>query len=127
MSKSKLKALNGEVAAAVILCVAFLGNLAFAQEDYAYDAKGRRNPFIPLVGPDARLVQLDKEESTHADLNVEGIIFDKQGRCFAIVNGSVVGIGDSVDTYQILKIDEKKVTFIKEDILRVVEIKKEGE
>jgi len=97
----------------------------FAQEQFVYDAGGKRNPFIPLVTSDGRLLKLDKEE-VRGDLLVEGIIYDKQGRSFAIVNALVVGIGDFVGDYQVLKIEPQKVTFIKEGITRVVEIK-EGE
>ena len=94
----------------------------FAQEQFVYDAKGRRNPFIPLVTSDGRLLKLDKEQ-TQQDLLVEGIIYDKQGRSYAIVNGSILGIGDSIGDYQVLKIQDKKVAFIKDGIIREVEIK----
>jgi len=100
----------------------------FAQEEFTYDSKGRRNPFIPLVTSDGRLLKLDKEEAGgKEDLLIEGIIYDKQGRSFAIVNGSVVGIGDAVSDYQVLKIKDKKVTFIKDGRTKEVEIKKEAE
>jgi hypothetical protein len=99
-------------------------HLSFAQGQFAYDSKGRRNPFIPLVTSDGRLLKLDKEQAQQ-DLLVEGIIYDKQGRSYAIVNGSIFGIGDSVGDYQVLKIQDKKVAFIKDGIIREVEIKKE--
>jgi hypothetical protein len=88
---------------------------AFAQEEFTYDAKGKRNPFIPLVTPQGRLLKLDKSEATSVEgLVVEGIIYDKFGRSFAIVNTNVVGIGDVVGDYQVLKIQENKVIFIKD-------------
>lgn len=113
---------------AAIFCILIFGfcSFCFAQEDFVYDAKGKRNPFIPLVTSDGRLLKLDKEK-TQADLSVEGIIFDKQGRSYAIVNGSIFGIGDTVQDYKILKIQDKKVSFIKEGIIREVEIEKEEE
>ncbi len=53
-------------------------------------------------------------------------IFDnKMGISYAIVNGSVVKIGDKVGDYQVLKIEEKKATFIKEGQPTEVELKKE--
>jgi hypothetical protein len=88
---------------------------AFAQDEFIYDAKGRRDPFIPLVTPEGRLLKLDKQEATSVEgLAVEGIIYDKFGRSFAIVNTNVVGIGDVVGDYQVLKIQENKVVFIKD-------------
>lgn len=89
--------------------------LAFAQNEFVYDAKGKRNPFIPLVTPEGRLIKLDKQESASSGgLSVEGIIYDKQGRSFAIVNTEVVGVGDKAGDYQVLKIYEDKVVFIKD-------------
>ena len=58
-------------------------------------------------------------------MTIEGIIYDKQGRSFAIVNAEVVGIGDSVGDYQVLKIFENKVVFIKDGEPLEVELTKE--
>jgi hypothetical protein len=58
---------------------------------------------------------------------VEGIIFDKKGRSYAIVNGEVVGIGDAVAGYEILKIENDKVVFIKESKITEIKVNKEGE
>ncbi|MDD5476642.1 MAG: hypothetical protein PHG87_00305 [Candidatus Omnitrophica bacterium] len=100
-----------------ILFFLFLGilTLAFGQGEFVYDAKGKRNPFIPLVTAEGRLLKLDKEEAASSGgLSIEGIIYDKLGRSFAIVNAAVVGIGDYVGDYQVLKIFENKVVFIKD-------------
>ena len=83
-------------------------------------------PFIPLVTPEGRLLKLDKLEATSPEgLAIEGIIYDKFGRCFAIVNANVVGIGDVVGDYQVLKIFENKVIFIKDGQTLEVELTKE--
>ena len=103
-----------------------LCNVAFAQEGFIYDSKGKRNPFIPLVTQEGRLMKLDKEEAK-GDLTIDGIIYDKYGKSFAIVNGSVVGIGDAVGGYQVLRVEENKVIFIKEGQIVEVDLKKEGE
>ena len=100
--------------------------VTFAQGEFVYDAKGKRNPFIPLVTPEGRLLKLDKPEATSVEgLAVEGIIYDKFGRSFAIVNTNVVGIGDTVGDYQVLKIQENKVIFIKDGEPLEVELTKE--
>ncbi|HNW39934.1 MAG TPA: hypothetical protein PKI44_05895 [Candidatus Omnitrophota bacterium] len=86
----------------------------FARAETAYEAKGRRNPFIPLVTPEGRLLKLDKQQDvTQEGLTIEGIIYDKFGRSFAIVNANVVGIGDMVGDFQVLKILEDKVILIR--------------
>jgi len=98
----------------------------YAQEEFVYDAKGRRNPFIPLVTSDGRLVKLDREEAK-SDLLLEGIIYDKHGRSYALVNGSVVAVSDFVGEYQVLKIEQNKVIFIKNGETTEIALKKEGE
>jgi hypothetical protein len=110
----------------LIWSLAIICNLPclYAQEESAYDDKGKRDPFIPLVTPDGRLLNLDKEE-VKGDLSLEGIIYDKHGRSYAIVNSAVVGISDFIGAYQVLKIEENKVIFIKEGQTTEVILKKE--
>ncbi|MDD5108271.1 MAG: hypothetical protein PHC29_01995 [Candidatus Omnitrophica bacterium] len=101
-------------------------SLVFGQNEFIYDAKGKRNPFIPLVTPEGRLLKLDKQEvASSGGLMIEGIIYDKLGRSLAIVNGEVVGIGDPVGDYQVLKIYENKVVFVKNGEPFEVELNKE--
>jgi len=110
-----------------VLCFLFLCSILFAQVaqgQFVYDAKGKRDPFIPLVTSDGRLLKLEQEEGV-TGLLLEGIIYDKNGLSYAIVNGSVVKTGDFVGDYQVLKILEKKVIFIKEGELLEVKLKEE--
>lgn len=98
----------------------------FGQGEFVYNAKGKRNPFIPLVTAEGRLLKLDKQETASSgELAIEGIIYDKGGRSFAIVNTEVVGVGDSVGDYQVLKIFENKVVFIKDGEPLEVDLKEE--
>jgi len=106
-----------------ILLFSSLLSFSLAQEGYTYDSKGRRDPFIALVTPAGVLLTLDKED-VKTDLAVEGIIYDKQGSSYAIVNSEVVRVGDSTAScYQVLKIEDKKVIFIKEGNIREVPLK----
>ncbi|MCX5695131.1 MAG: hypothetical protein NTW18_00495 [Candidatus Omnitrophica bacterium] len=99
-----------------------------AQSEFVYQAKGKRNPFIPLVGKDGRLMKLDKEEDKEkSGLLVDGIIYDKQGISYALVSGKVVGIGDYAGEYRVLKIENDKVVFLKDDQIKEVSINKEGD
>jgi len=127
MSNSKIK--NKELKfllAAVTFCISIFIFWFYinAEEQFIYDSKGKRNPFIPLVTPDGRLLKLEQAEGVKG-LNVEGIIYDKNGLSYALVNGEVVKIGDQVGDYQILKIEKEKVIFIKEGQAIEVELKRE--
>jgi len=96
-----------------------------AQEQFVYDSKGKRNPFIPLVAPDGRLLKFDENEKESGNLALEGIIYDKSGQSYAIVNAQIVRIGDEVGGYQVLKIEKNKVIFVKDGQPKEVELKEE--
>jgi hypothetical protein len=110
----------------ILLALVFLliGSPLLAQEQFVYDPQGRRDPFIPLVTPDGRLLNLDTQQVKDS-LNLEGVIYDEQGVSYAIVNGMVVKIGDMVDDYQVLKIERNKIIFIKEGNPFSIELKEE--
>jgi len=114
-----------KVKLALILVLAITSTL-FAQGEFLYDAKGRRNPFIPLVTPDGRLLKMEQQEGL-AGLSLEGIIYDKNGVSYAIVNCEILKIGDNVGDYQILKIENNKVIFIKDGEPTEVELKEENQ
>lgn len=119
--------LKNRPAIIIFFCLSFLG-LAFlsgAQES-TYKAKGRRDPFTPLVTSDGRLLKLDTEDKQKT-LRLEGIIYDEHGMSYAIVNGSVVKVGDSIGGFQVLKIRNNVVAFIKDGQVSEIEIKKEDQ
>ncbi|MCU0652594.1 MAG: general secretion pathway protein GspB [Candidatus Omnitrophica bacterium] len=100
----------------------------FAQEGFKYDSKGKRNPFIPLVTSDGKLLKLETEETANVEgLLLEGIIYDKNGSSFAIVNSNVVKVGDMIGDIQVLKIGKEKVIFIKDGQTLEIELRKEEE
>ena len=108
----------------LLACVIMPVGIAGAQQDYKYNAQGKRNPFVPLVTSDGRLMKIADQEASSV-INLEGIIYDKKGISYAIVSGEVVKVGNKVGDYQVLKIEEKKVTFIKEGLPLEIELKKE--
>lgn len=117
--------LQNKVIGTVSILILGFCSLASTQEQFTYEAKNKRNPFIQIITPDGRFLQLDKED-TKQELMVEGIIYDKYGRSYAIVNGLVVEIGSYVKDYQVLKIEENKVLFIREGEIFEGNLKKEG-
>ena len=96
----------------------------FAQEEFVYDSKGKRNPFVPLVTPDGKLLKLDDGENS-LGIALEGIIYDEKGVSYAIVNQEVVKVSDMVGEYQVLKIERSRVVFVKDGEPLEIELKKE--
>lgn len=87
--------------------------IGYAQDRFIYSAKGKRNPFIPLVTSDGRLLKLEPQEG-QINLTLEGIIYDKIGTSYAIVNSQILKVGDTIDEYRLLKIEEERVVFMKD-------------
>ena len=98
----------------LFLIILNLSSILYAEDKFVYDSKGKRNPFIPLVTVDGRLLKLQQDEQPKG-ITLSGIIYDKHGVSYAIVNGTIVGVGDSVDEYRVFKILEKKVIFLKDN------------
>jgi hypothetical protein len=96
-----------------------------AQELARYDAQGRRDPFIPLVTAEGRLLKLETKSSSSSSLNLEGIIYDSNDLSYAIVNGEVIKVGDEVSGYDVLKIEKNKVILIKDSQPIEIELKEE--
>jgi hypothetical protein len=116
--------LTGNGLTILVLLFFALPSILFAQQVFIYDSKAKRDPFIPLVTSDGRLLKLEQEEGVKG-LLLEGIIYDKFGLSCAIVNGEVVKIGDWAGDYQVLKIEKNKIIFIKDGQMTELELKKE--
>lgn len=95
-----------------------------AEEGFVYDSKGERDPFMPLVTSDGRLLKIGQKEQAKG-ISLEGIIYDKEGGSYAIVNGDVVRAGETIEDFQILKIESDRVVFIKNGEPIEVELDKE--
>jgi len=100
---------------------------ARAQEGFVYNDHGKPDPFIPWVTADGRLQVLVAQERKNDDeLKIEGIIYDTRALSFAIINGEVVKVGDRIQGYQVLKIEENKVIVIKEGQPKEILLPEEG-
>jgi len=117
---------NCKIVISILILVIFFEGLIFAEEEFIYDPKGKRDPFIPLVTEDGRILKLETEDKEEK-LLVEGIVYSKAGLSYAIVNGEVVRVGDKVQDYNVLKIEENRIIFIKEGQPLVIELKEEEE
>ncbi len=109
-----------------IFLLVFLGLsiLVYADEQFIYDSRGRRDPFLPLVSKDGYLINREAEVLA-SDMNLEGIIFDRTGKSLAIINGRVLKAGDKIGTYAIISIEKQKV-FLEFNAEKVVlELKEE--
>ena len=69
----------------------------------AYEAKGRRDPFIPLQNKGVRTI------SAASTFAVEGIIYDPPLNSLAVIGGETYRVGDKVDQAKIVEIRKDHV------------------
>ena len=73
-------------------------------EEGLYNARGRRDPFVPLVTLMSRsssgLVSVEGVD----DISIEGILFDRKKGSVIIVNGAVLKEGERHGGLKVLKI-----------------------
>jgi len=80
---------------------------------FRYDAKGRRDPFEPLV-KDGRLVPaLTDAFDVHGDKPLlRGILWDAGGGSLALLNDGEYKRGDMVDGYKVVEIHRDAVVLV---------------
>jgi len=89
-------------------------------------AAKKRDPFIPLVTPEGRIIQPAVSYGDE-DVRLEGLIYDENGSSLAIVNGAVARIGDTVRGYRVIKIEKDKVVLMKDGELKEIPLQKKKE
>ena len=110
------------VIAAFFCALLLTADGGFAQEvAFSYDSTGLRNPFIPLVTSDGRLIKVSSGSGT-SDLVLEGIIYEEKGESYAIVNAAIVRPGDVVNGWEVSSVEQNKVVITKGSELRELEI-----
>ena len=81
-------------------------------DGFKYESRGKRDPFVPLVGG-SRPAVIKLEDVTSADdVKVEGIAIGAQGKKAAILNGEVLKENDKVGEVELKKIDRKSIVVV---------------
>lgn len=99
--------------------------LSFA-EDFAYNSKGKRDPFTPLIGEGAIYeVKQAVDINSIEDVSLEGILYDEKGGSSVILNGMVLKEGNKIGAVVVDKIEPKKVILLIGEERHGVELGKE--
>jgi hypothetical protein len=101
---------------------------ALPAEDRAsgYDPKGRRDPFVPLVGSGKAVVTGMDEILSVDDIVLEGIAMGAGGKRIAIINSRLVKENDKIGSARILKITDTAVTVSIDEKHYTVDLKERG-
>jgi len=102
-------------AAIFILCLILSNSHYYAKgaegDDFTYNAKGKRDPFVPLIGRAIPIIVTLKEVLSPNELTLEGIAIGAGGKQIAILNGQMVRENDRFGALLIKKISQKRVEF----------------
>lgn len=88
-----------------------------------YERAKKRNPFIPIVTNDGQLINI-QEEGENAQLNLEGIIYDKDGQSMAIINGQILRKNDNIGDAKIVEIRKDSVVYSKDGEIFILNAEK---
>jgi type II secretory pathway component PulC len=88
-----------------------ISNCAFAEEGFKYDAKSKRDPFVPLISETGGYTSDAYEASAIEDMRLEGIVWDNVKGSIAIINGEIAKEGDLLGSVKVLKINKDSVVF----------------
>ncbi len=100
-----MKAIKG------IALIAAMTGFLYAQETFEYDAKGKRDPFVPLVSGQGVYVSDAYGITNIKDIRLEGIVWDGTKGSIAIVNGEIIREGQEIGSVKVIKIERDAVLF----------------
>jgi len=93
-----------------LVIVLFLSPFSYNSEAFEYESKGKRDPFVPLVGAErptaARLADITSIE----DIRLDGIALGAKGEAAAIINGELIKTGAKVGDITVVSITKTMVT-----------------
>lgn len=104
-----------------IICLLYIVicNTAYTEETYTYDARGKRDPFVPMVKvappPEEKKIIESLEdvvsiEDARLYVRLQGIAHDTSGKKVAILNGKMVEEGETVGHLTVKRIFKNEVT-----------------
>ena len=96
-------------------------SLVFGDE-FRYDSHGKRDPFLsPAVQ------NLAESKISHGELRLEGIVLDKEGQSYAIVNSEIIREGQKFEGFLLQKITAQEVIFQKDEETFKVPLRQDDE
>ena len=79
------------------------------QDTFEYVSKGKRDPFVPLIGQEKAKAPSLAEITSAEDIKLEGIAIGAGGKSIAILNGQMVRENDKFGAISVKKISQKTV------------------
>ncbi len=86
---------SGRAYVIALIFTALTFTVVFA-EDHVYESKGRRDPFMPLVGAEIKSAESLEDVLSIDDVNFQGIATGPRGKTVAILNGTMLQKGETM-------------------------------
>lgn len=109
------------------LISAALMAVATGAEDFKYESRGRRDPFVSLVGPEKASTAILSDVTSIDEIELEGIAIGAEGRAVVIMNGEMLRENDKVGNLEIKKITKSEVHLLIGGKEYVLNLAQEGE
>lgn len=87
-------------------------NGATAGEEVSYSARGRRDPFTPLVTQAVRAASGLSGIESIEEVTIEGIVYDPKNGSVVVLNGSVLKEGEEAGNFKVLQIKPDGAWFL---------------
>jgi len=81
-------------------------------ENFEYNAHGRRDPFVSLIGPEKPAVTRLSDITSVEDIRLEGIVSGAKGEMAAMMNGEILKQNDRIGNIKVKYITKAEVTLI---------------
>ena len=97
----------------VLFAVSVLVALSLAEAgNYEYNSRGRRDPFLPLLGSERVTASMLQDVTAIEDVKLEGIASGSQGNLIAILDGQMVKQGEKFGIVEIKEITKNSVRLL---------------
>ena len=111
----------------IVFCIAVSVTApSWGVEIFNYEPKGKRDPFVPLIGSGRNVSTGLEGIVSIEDVNLEGIAMGAKGKWVAIINGQLMKEDDKAGSLMIKRIADKKVTLSIDDKVYDVTLPEEG-
>ena len=89
-----------------------LSGASFAEEAFVYDAAGKRDPFVPLIGVTTKGAESIADIVTIEDVTLQGIATNAAGQKVAIINDEMMKQGEIIGKVELRNISPQGIILV---------------
>ena len=83
-----------------------------AEEVFTYDASGKRDPFVPLIGVTAKGAESIADIVSIEDVTLQGVATNAAGQKVAIINDEMIKEGEIIGRVKLKKISPQNIVLL---------------